>query len=459
MNRFRRAHDELKLCTPADPVAGRAGLVGTQNVRNNASRIGGLDHIAGSGTIIDAVDNQPWSGEANVHVSIANWVKTKDKNLLPKARRLWFKVKVTPGAKRRDRGTGSASKQYELNMREVATISSSLSDQADVSGAEQLTVNEGYCHVGQYPRYNEGFVLSLTDGLAMRSATPENADVVYLFAGGDELLEDGKANRYVIDFQSRSILEAQQYALPFTHVLTQVLPYVEGLAKKERDKTGRTIGQDQNWLRTWWQLFRSRPELIEKIGSMNRYLVCSRVTKRPIFMYLSSVVRPSDALTCFTLDDDYSFGVLQSRSHYMWFHAKCSNMKSDPRYTSESIFSTFPWPQGPSAVDVQAVADAGRAVLNVRAAATGKKGTGLRALYRTLDLPGNNPLKDAHGSLDTAVLKAYGFSKKKDLLLQILELNSEVSDLIASGEVVVGPGVPGTFTGAGGLVSADCFGV
>ena len=25
--------------------------------------------------MIDAVDNQPWSGEANVHVSIANWVK------------------------------------------------------------------------------------------------------------------------------------------------------------------------------------------------------------------------------------------------------------------------------------------------------------------------------------------------------------------------------------------------
>src|SRR5690606_10646792 len=76
---FRRAHDELKDCTSADPLAGRAGLVGTQNVRNNASRVGGLDHITSSGTIVEAVDNQPWSGEANVHVSIANWVKTQDK--------------------------------------------------------------------------------------------------------------------------------------------------------------------------------------------------------------------------------------------------------------------------------------------------------------------------------------------------------------------------------------------
>ena len=57
------------------PVTGRAGLVGTQNMRNNQSRVGGLDYMVQDGTIIEAVDNQPWSGEANVHVSIANWVK------------------------------------------------------------------------------------------------------------------------------------------------------------------------------------------------------------------------------------------------------------------------------------------------------------------------------------------------------------------------------------------------
>ena len=65
---FRKTHDHLPECTADDPVAGRAGLVGTQNIRNNKSRVGGLDHIAAHGTIIEAVDNQPWSGEANVHV-------------------------------------------------------------------------------------------------------------------------------------------------------------------------------------------------------------------------------------------------------------------------------------------------------------------------------------------------------------------------------------------------------
>lgn len=454
---FRRAHDELKPCTAADLLTGRAGLVGTQNVRNNASRVGGLDHIASSGTIVDAVDNQPWSGEANVHVSIANWVKTEDEKLLPKARRLWFMAASSPGGKKRPRGSGSAAKRYQLDMREVSHINSSLSDRVDVSRAEKLAANEGYCYTGQYPRYNEGFVLSLSDGAAMRSATESYSQVVHPFAGGDELLQAGKVKRYVIDFQMRSIVEAQAYTAPFNHVKARVLPYVQKLAAAERAKTGMSSGQDQGWLNTWWQHFRPRPELIGKIGQMSRYLVCSRVTKRPIFMYLSSSVRPSDALSCFALDDDYSFGVLQSQAHYMWFHAKCSNMKSDPRYTSESVFSTFPWPQAPTRARVEAVADAANRVLSVRTAAS-MAGTGLRALYSTLDLPGKSPLKDAHIALDTAVLSAYGFSNKKDLLQQVLDLNTQVAGLIGARKVVTGPGVPSTCINAAALVSEDCFG-
>jgi hypothetical protein len=39
----------------------------------------------------------------------------------------------------------------------------------------------------------------------------------------------------------------------------------------------------------------------------------------------------------------------------------------------------------------------------------------LRAVYRTLELPGKHPLQDAHAALDAAVLAACGFSAKKDL--------------------------------------------
>ena len=67
---------------------------------------------------------------------------------------------------------------------------------------------------------------------------------------------------------------------------------------------------------------------------------------------------------------------------------------------------------------------------------------GLRALYRTLELPGKNPLKDAHAALDAAVLTAYGFDAKQDLLAQLLDLNRYVSSREKARECVTAPGVP-----------------
>ena len=59
------------------------------------------------------------------------------------------------------------------------------------------------------------------------------------------------------------------------------------------------------------------------------------------------------------------------------------------------------------------MAAAARELRRVRAEALPNMKGGLRALYRTLDLPGANPLKDAHAALDTDVLTAYGFNAKK----------------------------------------------
>lgn len=83
---------------------------------------------------------------------------------------------------------------------------------------------------------------------------------------------------------------------------------------------------------------------------------------------------------------------------------------------------------------------------------------GLRALYRTLDLPGKNPLRDAHTALDAAVLMAYGFSPKRDLLEQLLELNQRVAAEIEAGNAVIGPGIPAGYPAPADLITADAFG-
>jgi len=138
---------------------------------------------------------------------------------------------------------------------------------------------------------------------------------------------------------------------------------------------------------------------------------------------------------------------------------KRSNMKSDPRYSSESVFDTFPWPQTPSPKLVVAVATAAKNLRAIRnAALVGVQG-GLRVLYKTLDLPGKkNPLRDAHAALDAAVLNAYGFSAKKDLLQQILDLNIAVGARIEAGSMVNAPGIPTGFPKPAALISTDSIG-
>ncbi len=64
---------------------------------------------------------------------------------------------------------------------------------------------------------------------------------------------------------------------------------------------------------------------------------------------------------------------------------------------------------------------------------------------------------DFDTALDTAVLTAYGFNPKRDLLTQLLALNQAVAATIESGESVTAPGVPKNYPDAKQLVTADCI--
>jgi hypothetical protein len=197
--------------------------------------------------------------------------------------------------------------------------------------------------------------------------------------------------------------------------------------------------------------------MVDEIQKLPRYLACAEVTKRPIFCFLDPSIRPDHTVEAFIVADDYSFGILQSSIHWLWFTTKCSKLKSDFRYTPESVFDTFPWPQSATVKQINAVAKAGREVRRVRAEALTKIRGGLRAVYRTLELPGKNPLKDVHAALDAAVLAAYGFSPKNDLLAQLLALNLEVARRIDAGQSVTAPGIPPGYPNPSRLVTDDCI--
>lgn len=458
---FRRAHDCLKTCTVEDPISGRAGLVGTQNIRNNQSRVGGLDYIVNSGTIVEAIDNQPWSGQAAVHVSIVNWVKSQETSILPKSKKIWFKEEPINILKKRVKNR-SQIKNYELNYREVSYINSALSDQADVSKAKILICNTSPQLVfqGVTPGH-KGFILSEIEYKQLLEKTPKSKEIIYPYIVGDEILSGScSTNRFILDFDQMSLLEAQSFKAPFEHIKLKVLPSRQQALEKGKDLLGKPRSHHKHFLERWWQLSWGRAEMIQALSKLSRYLVCSRVTKRPIFVFLHSDVRPGDALQVFAFEDDYSFGILQSSAHWQWFITKCSKFGESLRYTPESIFDTFPWPQSPTRTVIKEIAEAGCLIRKLRVKFMEDNEGGLRALYNTLDIPGKNQLNDAHLVLDEAVFKAYGFSPKKDVLAQLLNLNFEIAKRFERDDLTLtAPGIPSNYPHPKELITVDCFGL
>jgi hypothetical protein len=55
------------------------------------------------------------------------------------------------------------------------------------------------------------------------------------------------------------------------------------------------------------------------------------------------------------------------------------------------------------------------------------------------------------------VLTAYGFSGKKDLLTQLLELNLAIAQRLEKSEPVTSPGMPAMFPKPETLISNDCI--
>ncbi|HBI44663.1 MAG TPA: DNA methyltransferase [Planctomycetales bacterium] len=442
---FRRAHDELK---PGD----RAGLVGTNTIRQNYSREGGLDYIVGhGGTITEAVSTAVWSGEAAVHVSIVNWIKGAEAGL----KKLIFQK--------------GDNRDSPFEVLELEVINSALSAVMDVTSATRLRVNMecGGCFQGQ-THGHEGFLLDLTDAQSLLKRLPKCKDVLFPYLTADEMLGnlDSQPGRFVIDFHRRDVLASRAYDEPFLHLEKTVMQKRQEAAKEEEERNAKVLQDNpnakvnnhhRNFLNKWWLLSYPRGEMIEKIGGLTRYISCGRVTKRPIFEFISTQIRPSDALAVFAFPDDYSFGVLQSGIHWAWFTAKCSTLTERFRYTSDTVFDTFPWPQAPTSAQARGVADAAVSLRALRRRVMTENQWSLRDLYRTLDLPGKNPLRDAQNDLDAAVRAAYGMKAKADPLAFLLALNQDVAARESAGESVIAPGLPPCVEDAGSFVTDDCI--
>lgn len=255
---FRKTHDLLA-------AGGRAGLVGTANIRSGDSRKNTLDYIVDhDGVIIEAISSQPWSGDATVEVSIVNWTKGAYDG--PKT--LWL-----------SRGTTKMT---------VEEITGSLSAETDLRAAEKLWANRRpqVCFQGQTPQHTKGFVLRTEQARALVEKDPKSSAVIHPYLNGNDITKTGAASRFVIDIDADDAMTAAAQAPgAYEYVKQHVLPDREETVRKEaaRNRKLREADPDAtvNWERrdfmdTWWQLRRRRADMLEAISRLSRYVALSR---------------------------------------------------------------------------------------------------------------------------------------------------------------------------------------
>ncbi|MDK2411368.1 N-6 DNA methylase [Aphanizomenon sp. PH219] len=388
---FRLAHDKID-------GKGRVGLVATNSISQGKSRIAALDYITQNGGYIhEAVSTQPWSGAAKVHVSIVNWCKDKPE-------------------------------KYHLDDLVVSQINSSLKSSIDVSQAARLQANLNKCFQGVIP-VGKGFFVTEQQVTDWIKADVKNQDVLKQSISARDLTDNphGTPERWIIDFQNMSIEEVSEYKLPFEYIRTNVKP--------ERETNRETVMREK-----WWRFKRTNESMRSALSNLPFYFIVPRHSKWFIFIPGKSNWLPADSTTVIASDDFYILGILTSNIHRVWVNVQSSTLKGDTRYTHNTCFETFPFPQTADIKIVQQIRSKAEELHQYRTQQMETKQWGITTLYNKFFNEPSSQLYKLHQQLDKLVMTAYNFQANDDILEKLLILNLELAEKENQGIKIIGPG-------------------
>lgn len=393
---FRLAHNQIQRNE-------RVGLVGTNSISQGKSRAASLEYITQNGGYIhEAISSQPWSGEANVHVSLVNWSKhnTEDKY---------------------------------LDNQKVKRINCSLQTNFDISDAQILKVNLNLCFQGVIP-IGKGFIITEEEATSWKKADIKNIQVIKRYLTGQKIANNpnGVPERWIIDFNDMTIEEASNYSAPFQRVKETVKP--------ERLTNRREVTRNN-----WWRYGEKRPAMREAIQPLSLYFAVPEVSKWVIFLPCPADWLAGNTVKVVTSEDFYILGILTSRIHRLWVKAQSSTLKGDTRYTHKTCFETFPFPQKPTTKIVAQIRQNALKLHEYRSEQMKKKQWGITQLYNKFFDEPSSQLYQLHQELDKLVMQAYGFKPKDDILEKLLELNLNLAEKEQQNETIVGPHPPSFF--------------
>ncbi|HWA70753.1 MAG TPA: type IIL restriction-modification enzyme MmeI [Polyangiaceae bacterium] len=329
--------------------------------------------------IVQAETDQPWPGNAQVLISTVFLQRGLDADVLPRKR---------------------------LNGRSVQAINSRLRGGDEWPDPEPLSENVGYSLVGCFLR-GDGFILSPAEAEAFLAAHPEESAVVRPYVVGDDLNNsvDQRAQRFVINFEDKTLEEAQRFPHALAILEEQVRPQRERL---------KVTGTDAEHRRLWWRFANTRRDLREHAAKVPRMLATARVSKHTMFSFIPPSWTPSEQVVVFPLPNWTAFAVLQSRVHAAWVALNATHMGEGLRYSASECFATFPFPNSDPTATLPELESLGRSLYERRADVLASTQGGLTNLYNDLkdsvvadaDVAG---LRATHEQLDRAVIAAYGW--------------------------------------------------
>ncbi|MGW1541380.1 Eco57I restriction-modification methylase domain-containing protein [Streptomyces sp. NPDC002309] len=361
-----RAHQLLN-------VGGQTGLIATNTLAQGDSREVGLDQLGSAGiTIRRAVKSKRWPSSSAVLEYCAVW--TSRTPLAEEARCVLGDAVVPNG------------------------ISTSLNPATrESSWVEPLENNDGVSFIGSYV-LGMGFTLDESEAHAWIAEDNRYAEILFPYLNGQDVNQHPRhaTDRWIIDFQMRSLEESMCYDKAIAKVIREVKPERE----RSKDKSRREI---------WWRFTRPAPEMRKSIGRLDRCMVITRHTHVVMPAMVTTAQVFSDATVVIASDDPALLAVLSSAPHYWWALDRASTMKGDLRYTPTDVFETLVRP--PLTDRLRA---AGTCLDGYRRDFMVTRGMGLTATYNLVHNPdcqdeGIVELRRIHEEIDRATVEAYGW--------------------------------------------------
>lgn len=391
------------------PAIGKSfGLIATNSISQGDTRQVGLGPLTQQGSITAAEPSVLWPGRDAVHVARVWWARD--------ARPTGALLDGVPVPR-------IASDLYPVTDAEVRPLS--------------LPSNKRIAHIGQYLN-GSGFVVPQDLAETWVRDDARNGEVLAVYVNGAYLnasrTQQNLGRRYAINFHDWDRTRAERFAQPFGHILREVKPHREGVARKV-------------YRENWWKYAERQAAMLKAIDGLSEVIAVSATSAYGIPALVPSSAVLSHMLVVFATDDRGMLGVLTSTVHRVWLDRYCSTLGQGLRYTPTSGFATFPLPSALDAVDITM-----RQLEAWREAKMAELDLGLTDLYahyhdRTDESGAVCELRDRHRALDRAVTDAYGWSHlvldhgfhetrygtfytvsteaRYDLLLRLLALNLE----------------------------------